>query len=302
MALSSKPGVGSKFWFVVPLEQLEDPPRPIAIRPGTLWRVLVIKQSTRAREIMGRTLRARGVQATLCSRLDEALELLKEESGFDLIFLDPTLGVESCSKMWLRWGGSARPVWLADSRHLNELLSTSSIYGIKDYLIEPILEGDLFKLMTQTSADPCTPAPPRLDQAAKRLRILLAEDNQVNRMVVIGILRKHDHEIVQATNGIEAVDLYRRQDFDLVLMDVQMPELDGYQATARIRDFDRPSGRHTPVLALTAHTMAGDRELCLDAGMDDYISKPLNSKTLLEKIRRLTENSESVAIDVEALK
>jgi CheY-like chemotaxis protein len=110
---------------------------------------------------------------------------------------------------------------------------------------------------------------------------LVAEDNLVNRAVATGILRKQGHVLVHAANGREAVEAVTRGTFDLVFMDVQMPEMDGFEATRRIRELEEATGGHTPIVAMTAHAMAGDRERCLAAGMDDYVSKPLRKKDLL---------------------
>ncbi len=117
-----------------------------------------------------------------------------------------------------------------------------------------------------------------------RLRILVAEDNEINQTVVMRMLERAGHEVVMAQNGQEAVDLCVDGRFDMILMDVQMPVLDGFEATARIRETEKTKGIHTPVLALTANAMAGDRERCLLAGMDGYISKPVSRDVLLDRI------------------
>jgi signal transduction histidine kinase/AmiR/NasT family two-component response regulator len=117
--------------------------------------------------------------------------------------------------------------------------------------------------------------------AGLRLRILLAEDNLVNRAVATGILKKQGHVLVHAGNGGEAVEAFSDGSFDLILMDVQMPEMDGFEATRRIRELEEATGGHIPIVAMTAHAMAGDRERCLAAGMDDYVSKPLRKEDLL---------------------
>jgi PAS domain S-box-containing protein len=119
------------------------------------------------------------------------------------------------------------------------------------------------------------------------LRILLAEDNAINRALATAILVKRRHVLVQAKNGREAVEAVARESFDLIFMDVQMPEMDGFEATARIRAIETPLGRHTPITAMTAHAMTGDRERCLDAGMDHYISKPLQKAELLTLLARI---------------
>jgi CheY-like chemotaxis protein len=112
------------------------------------------------------------------------------------------------------------------------------------------------------------------------LRILLAEDNVVNQHVAVKMLEHLRHEVVVAGNGAEAVGKYAEGVFDLVLMDVQMPQMNGFEATARIRDLQQSSGRRVPIIAMTAHAMKGDRERCLEAGMDAYVSKPIDSKWL----------------------
>jgi two-component system, sensor histidine kinase and response regulator len=119
------------------------------------------------------------------------------------------------------------------------------------------------------------------------LRILLAEDNKVNRMVATQLLVKRGHTVVTAVNGAEAVAAAERGDFDLILMDVQMPEMDGYEATAAIRRLQAGRNIYTPVIALTAHAMKGDRERCLLAGMDEYVAKPISAGELFAKMERL---------------
>jgi CheY-like chemotaxis protein len=126
------------------------------------------------------------------------------------------------------------------------------------------------------------------DQAAAaplpKLHILLAEDNVVNQRVTAGILEKRGHTIVVANNGLEALAALRTRSFDVVLMDVQMPEMDGLQATAELRKAEARSGRRTPVIALTARAMTSDRACCLEAGMDAYVAKPIQPQELLKTI------------------
>src|SRR4051812_31396438 len=119
---------------------------------------------------------------------------------------------------------------------------------------------------------------------AHPLRILLVEDNPVNQKVAARLLEKHGHAVVAAWNGKEALRTLAAQDFDLVLMDVQMPEMDGLEATAAIRAGEQGSDRHLPIVALTACAMKGDREMCLQAGMDGYVTKPVQCQVLLQAI------------------
>ncbi len=135
---------------------------------------------------------------------------------------------------------------------------------------------------------PDLPAPaqvPTNDQ--RRFRILLAEDNPINQKVAVRFLQKKGHIVVLADTGKKALDGWRKQTFDIILMDVQMPEMDGFEATARIREHEKSAGNHIPIIAMTAHAMVGDRERCLAAGMDDYASKPIDAKDLFAAIQRL---------------
>ena len=116
--------------------------------------------------------------------------------------------------------------------------------------------------------------------------ILLAEDNYINQRVTVHILESQGHRVVVGENGRLALEILERQAVDLVLMDIQMPEMDGFQATKAIREKEAITGAHLPIIALTAHSMNGYRQKCLDAGMDDYLAKPVCSKDLLEVVNR----------------
>lgn len=130
--------------------------------------------------------------------------------------------------------------------------------------------------------------------AGAPLKVLLAEDNVTNQKLAVAILRKGGYLVTVAEDGREAVDFFMREKFDLILMDMQMPELDGIEATAAIRDFERASGKRTPIVAVTANAMLGDRERCLNAGMDEYLSKPLRAEDLLRTIRLVANCSSTV--------
>jgi signal transduction histidine kinase/CheY-like chemotaxis protein len=124
---------------------------------------------------------------------------------------------------------------------------------------------------------------------AARLRLLIAEDNVVNQRVASALLARRGHEAVVVTDGRQAVDAWKSQHFDAIFMDVQMPEMDGFEAAASIRHAEQGTNRHVPIVAMTAHAMHGDRERCLAAGMDDYISKPVSGKEIDRVLEHLTE-------------
>ncbi len=193
-----------------------------------------------------------------------------------------------------RFGGTG--LGLAICKQLTELMhgdiSVDSAEG----------EGTTFsiRLPLEETAATCAPAP--LSQAISTdsgcetpLRMLLAEDVMVNRMVIQSLLGKRGHEVTVATNGLEAVEAVTQERFDVILMDIQMPEMDGYEATKAIRALPEPAC-NTPIVALTAHAMEGDRDMCIRHGMDDYATKPIDVEQLVEAIQRATSTPQEERI------
>jgi two-component system, sensor histidine kinase and response regulator len=166
--------------------------------------------------------------------------------------------------------------------------------GVAAYLTKPVRQSELLDaILTALGTRQIKEASPAalatrhsLRETNNRLRILLAEDNAVNRLLAVRLLEKRGHAVTVAGNGKEALAALEKQPFDLVLMDVQMPEMDAFEATAAIRDKEKHSGSHLPVIAMTAHAMVGDRERCLAAGMDDYITKPIRPDDLTAVLAR----------------
>jgi CheY-like chemotaxis protein len=162
------------------------------------------------------------------------------------------------------------------------------------YLVKPIRGHELRDALLAVIGMKVQEVPPR--ELARRqspredqrpptgLRILLAEDNPVNQYFALRLLQKRGYEVVLAGSGREVLAALEKQTFDLILMDVQMPEMDGFEATAAIREKEKATGTHVPIVAMTAHAMAGDRERCLAAGMDNYVSKPIRSQELFAAI------------------
>ena len=154
--------------------------------------------------------------------------------------------------------------------------------------MKPVSESDLFDAMMSirgAQSESVLEASVDKQQTTGRLHILVAEDNSVNQEVARQMLQKHGYSVTIASNGREAVKLIAESaEFDVILMDIQMPEMDGFHATAAIREIESKGKRRTPIVAMTAHAMKGDRERCLEAGMDGYVSKPVQSKVLYETI------------------
>jgi CheY-like chemotaxis protein len=170
---------------------------------------------------------------------------------------------------WLKVGISAhlgKPIKPSELKN-----SILNVLGLAPKPLEPIVQG---------------PEPGALP-VRHAYRILIAEDNLVNQRVAIYMLEKQGHQVTGAMNGEEALAALEKENFELILMDIQMPKMDGFQATRLIRDKEKETGLHLPIIAMTAHAMKGDREKCLAVGMDDYIAKPLNVKQLSETIARV---------------
>jgi PAS domain S-box-containing protein len=162
--------------------------------------------------------------------------------------------------------------------------------GISAYLTKPVKQSELFDVVVSVISEPVIEKPKSPKKPRARLRglhVLLAEDNQVNQLVATRILQKLGHQVTVVSSGREAVSAVQSGKFDVIAMDVQMPEMDGLEATADIRRWERTTGTHIPIIAITAHAMKGDRERCLEAGMDGYTSKPIRIKELEQAIAKL---------------
>lgn len=168
------------------------------------------------------------------------------------------------------------------------------------WLLKPVRSSELLDRIREVLGAPslqetaAEQLEPDVASALTGLRILVAEDNAVNRTMVVRLLGKHGHDVRVANNGREALVAIDEDAFDVILMDIEMPEIDGLETTRLIRERESGAGKRTPIIALTAHAMKGDEEKCLAAGMDAYVSKPIHPTTLFEVIDRVT--SEPVAL------
>jgi CheY-like chemotaxis protein len=155
---------------------------------------------------------------------------------------------------------------------------------------KPVKQSELLEAFTRTLGSSARASDSREPHVSRRIaqfgpiKVLLAEDSLVNQKLVVGLLEKHGSTVRVTGNGREAVGALESEQFDVVLMDVQMPEMDGFEATVEIRRREQSTGRHIPIIALTAHAMRGDRDRCLDAGMDEYLAKPVRAEQLFDTI------------------
>ncbi len=300
--VESELGVGSTFHFTVELAVIASKVIPdhhsvAAIQDA---RVLVVDDLSTSLVIIEEMLRGWGMCPTSVMSADEAMVALRnsvsQQSPYQLLITDIHMPNRSGFDL------------VADIRHDPEFKSLpilactafdqpgdqkrSSELGVHSYLLKPVKEAELFASVlqalgggndTQVTGSTKADGLPQI----RPLKILLAEDNRVNQILGTSLLKKWGHEVPLAANGKEAFEAWKSGSFDLVLMDVQMPEMDGIEATRIIREEERQRGGHIPIIALTAHALAGDQERCLEAGMDGYVSKPLRIHELQEAILEL---------------
>jgi len=278
-------GPGSAFHFRVEFEAGKEQvsiSEPVSLEGVS---VLVVDDNRTNRLILVGMLSNWGMKPHCVDSGAAALAALAEApaSGklFPLVILDyhmPDMdGFETAAKIRRTQGYSAAKIVMLTSAGSRGDGARCAQLGIHAYLLKPAKSSELFGAICNVMAMG-QPEPERaplvtrhtLRQARTSLRVLLAEDNVVNQRLALRLLEKLGHSVVLANNGREAVEIFDRDRFDVVLMDVQMPEFDGYEATAAIRQREKATGTHIRIYALTAHAMKGDREQCLEAGMDGY--------------------------------
>jgi two-component system sensor histidine kinase/response regulator len=188
---------------------------------------------------------------------------------------------------------------LTSTGHLGDAARCREL-GISAYLVKPIRQTELLdaicQVLNKVSKTKHVPLVTRhtLQENKHRSRILLAEDNAVNQTLAVRLLEKRGYSVVVAGDGRTAVEAFEKNQFDIVLMDIQMPGMDGFEATAAIRAKEKLSGGHVPIIAMTAHALKGDQERCISAGMDAYVSKPIRTSELFSTIESLLGSKCSV--------
>jgi PAS domain S-box-containing protein len=299
--VESKVGAGTTFHFTVQMP-VRHTPSP-NVRHSDLTeleglRVLVVDDNAVNRRILREMLlRWRMEPAVVASGAAAIVEMLQAAhagSPFPLVILDGMMpemdGFVVVEKIREHAELSGATVMMLSSLMPAGAAARCGELGVASYLTKPVTQSELMDAILIAIGTPIKIEPavvratPPARRDATRLRILVAEDNMINRAVVAGILEKQGHSLVHADNGRAAVAAAAREPFDLILMDVQMPEMDGFDATRSIRELEEMTGHHARIVAMTAHTMAGDRERCLAAGMDDYVSKPVRKEDLLRAL------------------
>jgi signal transduction histidine kinase/CheY-like chemotaxis protein/HPt (histidine-containing phosphotransfer) domain-containing protein len=300
--LESEAGQGSTFHFTARLaiDKSAPAPEPAAL-PAEMKRlkVLAVDDNATSRRILGRLFADWQVAFDAVERGEAAIAAMREAHAggepFTLVLIDEQMpdmdGLAVADR--IRRAGPLSDVTI--------IMLTSGVRprpsepggrpGVSGHLMKPIMQSELLRAiqtaleLTEGSDSPA--AVSESQKVGRRLNVLLAEDNEVNQRLATKLLEKRGHQVVVANNGKEAVEAYRAQGFDVILMDIHMPKMNGFEATAEIREMERVIGGHVPIVAMTALAMRGDKERCLGAGMDGYVSKPVRPAELFESIEGL---------------
>ena len=293
--MESVPGQGATFSFTADLSLFDKPLETAPARPVTLegLPVLVVDDNQTNLTILREMLARWRMNPSAVSDGATALAALAgSPQGFPLVLLDAVMpgidGFAVARKIRQDPRLSAATIMMLSSADRPGDAEQCRKLGVSAYLQKPIKQSELLDaivLALSKSGVRSAQPDPRTEVSVmipKGLVVLLAEDNEVNQELAIAILERRGCHVVLARNGREAVALWEREKFDVVLMDVQMPEMDGLSATRAIRQLEKARGMHTPIVALTAHVLEGDREKCRAAGMDGYVSKPLSVGELMQ--------------------
>ena len=301
--VESAPGRGSRFWFTADLRAAEAPvAAPVARDDLRGLKVLIVEDNRTNGEILLQHAATWQMQATVECDAERALlvfdQAVRAGRRFDLALIDWKLpgmnGTELARRIRVAHGRAASPMILLTSMTISNVARAAREAGFAAHLNKPLRREELFRAIVRTvgravpvPARVPAPAPAHVSARADGRQVLLVEDNLVNQDIGAAMLGALGLRVQLANNGIEAVALFGRDRFDLILMDCQMPEMDGFAATAGIRSREAALGAsRTPIVALTANAMQGDRERCLAAGMDDYLAKPFSKPQLAAMVER----------------
>jgi two-component system sensor histidine kinase/response regulator len=310
MSVESQTGQGSTFHFTLRLAVQDIPTRrPEAVQTERLRDlcVLVVDDNFTNRRVLNGMLIRWGMEPTAVESGRAALQALEAAKSagrpFPLVLLDGQMPemdgfalVKQIKKDPALVGATI--MMLTSAGHLGDAARCREL-GISAYLVKPIRQGELLQAICSV-LNLSTEKPPlvtrhSLREARNRSRILLAEDNAVNQLLAARLLERRGYIVTVAGDGREVLAALAKEEFDLILMDIQMPEMDGLETTAVIRERERSTQQHMPIIAMTAHALKGDEERCLSAGMDAYISKPIRTNELFSTIEKVLSNRDKAA-------
>jgi len=306
IGLDSEPGLGSTFHFTAVFGIAAEPvSQPAAAESYSQWNVLAVDDNPTNRRVLDHLLAALGMRPAVASSGRTALRLMQQayDSGcpFRLVLIDAHMpemdGFTLARRIKADSTLASATIMMLSSVDHRADASLCRECGISAYLVKPIGRSDLEKAIhkalgrsRQIEMQASTLAGAQAE-TSRTGSVLLVEDNPVNQKLVAKLLEKRGLSVTLAPDGVLALEACRRQAFDLALVDLQMPNMDGFELCARIRAEEEKHGAHLPIIALTAHAMTGVRERCLQAGMDDYISKPIHFQELYQKIDALLSSA-----------
>ncbi len=311
IGVESIPGVGTTFWFDVTFEKQPAKPRgaaPLSLQPVSLkgLRILGVDDNATNRMIVTKMVEGFGCRIETAATGAKALEALQHAhlSGdpYRIVLLDmqmPGMDGEQTASAIINDSAThdVKIIILTSIGHRGDASRLEAL-GCSGYLLKPVKQHMLYESLVAVLGQKVE-EPPKLvtrhllsEQKRSGQRLLLAEDNAINQKLAVVLLQKAGYSVDTVENGRQAVERSQQEAYNAILMDVQMPELDGFEATGQIRKKELKSGKHTPIIAMTAHALVGDRERCLEAGMDDYVSKPLEPQFLLAVLDRWLQPNE----------
>jgi PAS domain S-box-containing protein len=316
LELDSSVGIGSTFYFTTRLARSTTPVKPTLLPEIQLCGVPVlgVDDNETNRRILEAMLRGWDMRPTLvASGADALMELTKAANAgepYALVLLDTSMpemdGITLAEHIKADSMLAGVTLLMLSSADRQQDVRRSRELGVGGYLTKPIKASELLQAIQKVlggnerrEVRPCSDEKGSVCPDLRPLDILLVEDNPFNQRVAVVLLERQGHRVRVAENGKEAVDLCEKESYDVILMDVQMPEMDGMEATRRIRTQEQKTGRHTPIIALTAHAITGDRERFLAAGMDCYVTKPLRGEELVKAMHDLVPKSDPAATVVE---
>ena len=295
--VESDVGKGSCFHFTTTFGVPEGQSEPQPVHDLAGCNVLVVDDNQTNRETIAEAISQYGARVVQANRGTSALDEIKKAddspSKFDLVVADIAMpnmsGYELVKQIRAEHHPNPKIIVMTTGVGREDLRWCQEMQ-VSAHLLKPIKRSELHDAIGRTmtgrascdASEPTAPIPPHA--AVRPLNILVAEDSPVNQKLAIGLLERENHRVTVASNGHEAVQAVQNQTFDIVLMDIQMPSLDGIAATEMIRKMEANSGTHVPIIAMTAHAMPSDRIRCLNAGMDGYVTKPIRVKALYQEM------------------
>ena len=312
LSVSSAEGVDSTFTARLDIDDTAAAAPETIDLSGT--RVLIVDDNETNRQILDEITRAWGMVPTTAADAASGLRALEStqasDAPFQILLLDYTMpdtdGLELARRIRATPALDGTIIMMISSADESEHIARCRALGVCRHLRKPVSQSNLYEALIGALGGTAMPDPgAKVPAAAKSLQILLVEDNAFNQQVAIDLLEDRGHAVATAGDGRQALDPLAATDFDLALMDLEMPEMDGIEATRSIRARERASGRHLPIIGLTAHAMKGDRERCLEAGMDGYLAKPIRPTELFAAIDAALDQSDppvpARAVDADGL-